>query len=416
MADWKLELNEDLLRKKHPGFLSLEERIAGYRAFYLSGGAARDSKHPAPSPDTPREDSPDANSRDADPPGTNSPGADFPAASDTRRSAAPFSTLLSFYEKDGTECTFSRQGMRRVQRKLPWQGHYHTHDYIEILYVASGSFEQVLLGERQTFGAGEFVITDRALEHADCLSGAEDACVLFLWLQADYLDHLLSSYDRENELQRFFFHALRRQRREQSYIHLRPLADGGISEAGTPADGISPAKTAGAAGIPSANTTVSPGSLPVILERLIQEDYFPQEGSDDMIRGNLLRLLAVLSRDYAIRLHSSDQESREQAFLYELERYIRLHFQEITSADLERQFHYHRNYFNLLLQKYRGVSYQKYIQNVRMNHAAALLRGTELSIKEIALRCGYHNSSHFYHLFEKKFGVSPAQYRRADTP
>lgn len=381
MTEWKLDLREDLLRGKFPCFPSLRERIAGYRAFYLARDRVRAGEILRASRGTDGEPFPEEH---------------FPVAPDTRRSAAPFSTLLSFYEKDGTECTFSRQGMRRVSRQLPWQGHYHTHDYIEILYVAAGSFEQVLLGERQTFAAGEFVITDRALEHADCLTGTESACVLFLWLQADYLDQLLSSYDRENELQRFFFHALRRQRREQSYIHLQPLAGAGVTA--------------------TAGSPLSPGSLPVILERLIQEDYFPQEGSGEVIRGNLLRLLAVLSRDYAIRLHSSDRESREQVFLYELERYIRLHFADITAADLEQQFHYHRNYFNLLLKKHRGVSYQTYIRNIRMNHAATLLRNTDLSVKEIARRCGYHNSSHFYHLFEKKFGVSPAQYRRADTP
>ena len=395
MTEWKLNLREDLLRRKSPCFLSLRERIAGYRAFYLARGNIHVGEILRASRNTGGEPSPEEY---------------FPVVPDTRRSAAPFSTLLSFYEKDGTECTFSRQGMRRVSRQLPWQGHYHTHDYIEILYVAAGSFEQVLLGERRTFAAGEFVITDRALEHADCLTGTESACVLFLWLQADYLDQLLSSYDRENELQRFFFHALRRQRQEQSYIHLQPLADAGASAVtGSDAD-VSPG------GSSADSSPLSPGSLPVILERLIQEDYFPQEGTEEVIRGNLLRLLAVLSRDYAIRLHSSDRESREQVFLYELERYIRLHFADITAADLEQQFHYHRNYFNLLLQKYRGVSYQTYIRNIRMNHAATLLRDTDLSVKEIARRCGYHNSSHFYHLFEKKFGVSPAHYRRADTP
>ena len=46
-----------------------------------------------------------------------------------------------------------------------------------------------------------------------------------------------------------------------------------------------------------------------------------------------------------------------------------------------------------------------------MQHAATLLRNTRLSVREIALAAGYHNSSHFYHLFERHFGVSPAAYR-----
>ena len=34
MDNWKLELKEDLLRKSHPVYADLMERIAGYRAFY----------------------------------------------------------------------------------------------------------------------------------------------------------------------------------------------------------------------------------------------------------------------------------------------------------------------------------------------------------------------------------------------
>lgn len=177
MDNWKLELKEDLLRKSHPVYADLMERIAGYRTFYNGLDKVPEQ---APEP---------------------VPGSSLP---DTRRSDWPFSTLLCLYDRSGNEYTFSRGGMRHMKRALPWQGHYHTHDYIEILYVAQGSFEQILLGERRKFLSGEFVITDRNLEHADVLSGEEDTAVLFLQLQADYLDRLLSSYDRDDDLLRFF--------------------------------------------------------------------------------------------------------------------------------------------------------------------------------------------------------------------
>ena len=363
MDNWKLELKEDLLRKSHPVYADLMERIAGYRTFY--NGL---DKVPEQAPE-------------------HFPGSSLP---DTRRSDWPFSTLLCLYDRSGNEYTFSRGGMRHMKRALPWQGHYHTHDYIEILYVAQGSFEQILLGERRKFLSGEFVITDRNLEHADVLSGEEDTAVLFLQLQADYLDRLLSSYDRDDDLLRFFFHALRTQRREQSYLHLCPSPAAGKSRIDVP------------------------GLLPVILEHLIAEDYMPMEGSSEITRGYLLRLLAILCRHYDLNLRSSDRESREKALLYELERFIHLHPATVCARDLEEHFHYHRNYFNLLLKKYRTTSYQKYLRDVRLETAASLLKNSALPIREVALRAGYHNSSHFYHLFEQRFGVSPSVYRKTN--
>ena len=394
MADWKLELEEDILRRKYPAFPSLEERITAYEHFYFVSG-----------------------SRVTTPPAEAGPGQYAPdtACPDIRAAESPFSTLLYLYDKDGNEYTFSRRGMRHIRRSLPWQGHYHTHDYIEIFYVIKGSFRQILLGEKQTFSAGDFAITDQNLSHADVVEGTEDTAVLFLSLQSDYLDRLLASYDPRNDLQRFLFRALLRQKKEQSYLHLQPAENtlppspGGFFGGACQAPPIS-SEAPGA----FSDTAFTPFQKPLsgILETLVEEDYFPREGGQEIIQGNLIRLLSLLCRQYSIRLHSSDQESREKVLLYELERYIRLHPATVNARRLEEVFHYHRNYFNLLLQKYQGISFQNYVQKIRMKYAAGLLLGTRLPVREAALAAGWHNSSHFYHLFERHFGMSPSEYRR----
>lgn len=385
MAHWNLQLTEDALKRTHPRFPTLAERLAAYENFYLPSPSGKSSSREETAP---RQD----------------PGQSFPesASLDIRRTQSPFSTLLCLYDTSGNEYTFSRAGMRHVTREIPWQGHYHTHDYIEILLCLKGSFRQILLGEPRTFAAGEVVITDKNLEHADMLEGRTDTAVLFLSLQSDYLDQLLSTHDSQDDLQRFFFHALQKQRKEQSYIHFRPNPDS------------SPARLPGTA----ESSTRSPHlslQLSRLLETLIQEDYFPGPGSEEIIRGSLIRLFSLLCRRYSTRLRSSNQESKERALLYEVERYLRLHFATVTAGELEEAFHYHRNFYNLLLQKYRGVSFREYLQVIRMKHAEELLRNTRLPVREIALAAGYHNSSHFYHLFERHFGMSPALYRERQS-
>lgn len=362
MAEWNLHLTEDLYGKTHPVFSSLSERVEGYRGFYCTDQGTQASDASAGSPSLEEFSA-------------------SPSSLDTRKSMANFSAMMTLYDSSGTEYTFSPMGMRRVQRQIPWQGHYHTHEYIEILYVIQGSFEQILLGEHRTFLAGECVITDQNLVHADYLSKKENTAVLFLSLQRDYLDQLLSSYDHKDDLQRFFFHALRRQQKEQSYLHLRPEHPGQQAETDH------------------------------ILEIITQESFFPREGSPLIIQGYLIRFLSLLCRDYHMQLHSSDQESKEKAFLYELERYIRLHYATVTSAELEQVFHYHRNYYHLILQKYRGVSFRTYVRQIRLDNAARLLTTTNLPTREIGMLVGYHNNSHFYHLFEEQFGKSPGEYR-----
>jgi len=61
--------------------------------------------------------------------------------------------------------------------------------------------------------------------------------------------------------------------------------------------------------------------------------------------------------------------------------------------------------------KYFGESPTDYIQNLRLNYAANLLSNSDEEITNIAMDSGFENLSHFYHLFKKKFNLSPREFR-----
>lgn len=48
-----------------------------------------------------------------------------------------------------------------------------------------------------------------------------------------------------------------------------------------------------------------------------------------------------------------------------------------------------------------------------MENAAALLKETQLPVKEISLKVGVSNVNYFYSLFKKKYSMTPVQYRRS---
>lgn len=58
-----------------------------------------------------------------------------------------------------------------------------------------------------------------------------------------------------------------------------------------------------------------------------------------------------------------------------------------------------------------GVSPQKYVDELRLQRAAQLLRSTSLGIAEIAAETGYANAFYFSNRFRKMTGQSPTQYR-----
>ncbi len=65
-----------------------------------------------------------------------------------------------------------------------------------------------------------------------------------------------------------------------------------------------------------------------------------------------------------------------------------------------------------LFKHHMGVDLSHFLSNERLEKAAELLRHTELSVKEIAVRVGYNHSSSLDRGFQNKFGVPPAHFRR----
>lgn len=64
-----------------------------------------------------------------------------------------------------------------------------------------------------------------------------------------------------------------------------------------------------------------------------------------------------------------------------------------------------------LFRRETGTSPRRFLNTLRMRHAARLLRHSSDSVKEIAAACGF-SSDHYFHLaFRKAFGATPSQYR-----
>lgn len=301
---------------------------------------------------------------------------------DNRRIADDLSILLVVYGAEGTEWSISPAWQRFIRRESPRCGWFHKHEYVEILYVIEGSFTQILLGEKIKFSQGEFVITDQNCEHADYIE-AEDAAVLFLQIRSDYMEELLKSYDGTDEMRQFLFHALWRHKREQSFLELKQT----VKTEGENLD------------------------MERILEVLVSENLEKEPGYDKIEQGLMIRILQHLCRDYTLQLHSDSREGREKVFLYELECFIRTNAASVTAAKLEEKFHYHRNYYSLILKKYRGKSFRQYVTEIRMKYARQMLEQTALPVKQIAHQVGYENVSHFYHLFEDYYGKTPKEIR-----
>lgn len=70
-------------------------------------------------------------------------------------------------------------------------------------------------------------------------------------------------------------------------------------------------------------------------------------------------------------------------------------------------------YFSTRFTKECGSSFIAYLNDLRLFHAQEFLMQTNLKMYEISDRVGYNNVEHFNHIFKKKFGKTPSEYRKS---
>lgn len=73
---------------------------------------------------------------------------------------------------------------------------------------------------------------------------------------------------------------------------------------------------------------------------------------------------------------------------------------------------YSQEYLNRIFRKYLDLTPTQFINNIRLNQAAVYLSDPSANILDVCDHCGFHNLSHFYHLFKSFFGLSPKKYQK----
>lgn len=92
-------------------------------------------------------------------------------------------------------------------------------------------------------------------------------------------------------------------------------------------------------------------------------------------------------------------------------KYIELHYATLTLPELASFFNYSERQLTRILKNYTGQTFSSLIQNIRLSRAAEILKQPDRSVTAVMEEIGYSNITHFYKIFEKKFHMTPAEYR-----
>lgn len=139
----------------------------------------------------------------------------------------------------------------------------------------------------------------------------------------------------------------------------------------------------------------------ILSEFVLRRKYYQQKSG-----GILKNLLTEVARDQTLSASNSTRA------VSRIMGYIESHLAEpISNRGLAALAGYHTYHLNRLFLKQTGQSIHQYILTRRLNEAKKFLLSTDLSVSEIAEKCGFNSASHFSSYFKQQLGFSPLQFR-----
>lgn len=88
----------------------------------------------------------------------------------------------------------------------------------------------------------------------------------------------------------------------------------------------------------------------------------------------------------------------------------------LRCSDIANAINYSESYLRHVFREKCGMSLNDFITSVRLDKAQDLLTTTDRNITEIASDTGFCDANYFCTVFSKRFGISPARYRKRNLP
>ena len=129
-------------------------------------------------------------------------------------------------------------------------------------------------------------------------------------------------------------------------------------------------------------------------------------------RIKLLEIMRMLLLDVSDERKNNDTILKNREVRRQILTYIEDNYSEkISLYDIAQIAHMSEKYFSRFFKDNFGITFVDYVNRVRLERAATLLKTTDDSVTDVAMQVGYGNISYFIRSFKKSFGVSPHKFR-----
>lgn len=245
----------------------------------------------------------------------------------------------------------------------------HTHDGVEIVYIANGHGEHIIDGQRYHVKPGSVVFIKKGQTHF--FSAIDNFEYYNLLFDPAFLSEEFADCKSVSEIMNLLGY-------ETSE---RVLLEMGKSK-----------------------------KAERILQLIFVEDINKEKNYRRLIRGYIEALLNYLARkSMEVREETRDKkyESIDDILAYIDENPEK----RMTLEEVSGLFGYAPDYFSRVLKKKYNLTFKQLVLKKRIARAISYLMDTNESVENIAKKCGFTNITFFYEKFEEYVGLKPGQVR-----
>ena len=239
-------------------------------------------------------------------------------------------------------------GMIRVERKrIEGSFRQHTHEFLEIEYILSGSGKYRIDGEEYEIAEGMLFFMSPTNFHSVETEGAEVYNIMF---SENFCDPI---------------YVTRAISRGASAVHFE-------------------------------------GEGAVFIESLLRELLASYD--DEVLSSHLLSCIMA-------RVSRAEGERREtpvsRAALYALTHFR----SSPSLSDVAALVGFTPSYFSELFREQTGITYKKWLNNAKFDYAKKLLLFTDMTVLEVSAESGFSDYPNFVRRFKERYGITPTAFR-----
>ena len=251
---------------------------------------------------------------------------------------------------------------------------YHSHDFVEIAYVAKGTGIHYVNGKVYDVSEGDIFLINYDTKHAFAAQNGE----LLLYnciFTPSYFDHTLNGSRNFFDITDRFLIGDLYANFSTDYIY--------ASARGSEANHVQN-----------------------IYERLFHEFNTKQLGYRDIMRGYIIELLVIICR---LNLNVDSERTKK---ILEIIEHINIHYMEkLCAEDLAIIAGFSVSHFRRVFKSLTGKTLNLYIQTIRIHEACKLLIDKNINVEQVAEAVGYSDMKHFYSVFKRITGKLPKDFR-----